>query len=164
MATTLRRDDPQLLDSLIQYGAHATVRSVPCRKRYASAIGVHPTRASRHRRGDTHSPSTKYLVGLALADGGSAWPMISEGIAVVIQQTIKEATIEQLHVRLRELDDIEHDHEAVENRSTMRVREFCATTPEEFEAAARANIQEAELQLERAAILRELAERARRRK
>ncbi len=160
MVTALRREDPCLLDSLIQFGAAAAVRAVPCRKRYASANHITPSRASRHRRGDEHSPSTNYLVRLALAEGGSAWPMISEGIAVVIQQSIKEATEEQLHARLRELDDIEHDREAGENRATHRVR--VDASAEDLDAAATANIAEAELQLERAAILRELAERKRR--
>lgn len=161
----LRREDPFLLDTLISRGACATVRSVKSRKRYASALRIDPSRASRHRRGDEHSPATNFLVDLALAEGGSAWPMIAEGVAVVIQQTLKKATIEQLRARLHELSDIEHDAEANENRRMMRELDQTQSREELIEwceLAAAANVREVELQLERAAILRELASRARR--
>lgn len=159
MATPLRIQDPILLDSLIQFGAQATVRAVPVRKRYARALKIHPTRASRHRRGDVHSPSTHYLISLALAEGGSAWPMIAEGIAVVIQQTIQDAPIEQLQERLRELDDMKHDRDAAANRATLRVHDD--ESAETLEEAATADIAQAEIAMERSAIRREIAKRKR---
>jgi hypothetical protein len=153
----MRRTEPAFLEGIIGNGAAATTRAIPTRKRYASAVGISHQRASRHRLGDAHSPSTKYLVQLAIADGGSAWPLISEGIAVVIQRSIHGQATESLHARLRELNDMEHTLESDENRATCNSTE--RATAEEMEAAADANVLEAELQLERAAILREIARR-----
>lgn len=157
----LRKTDPVLLDSIITNAAAATVRAVPVRKRYARVVGISAQRASTHRNGDVHSPSTKFLINVATADGGNAWPIIAEGIAAVIQRSVREATTESLLARLHELNDGEHDHEAAENRSTCNLRDDA--TPEEFEASALIDIKEAEVQLERAAVKRELARRARRR-
>lgn len=157
--STFRRSNPILLDSLIGYGAAAVTRAVPTRKRYASAIGISRQRASKHRQGDTHSPSTKYLVQLAMAEGGTAWPMISEGIAAVIQQTLSTLSVEQLQTRLRELNDLEHTREADENRATCNTP--ADASPDQLLIAAEKDVIEAELQLERAAIRRELARRPR---
>jgi hypothetical protein len=158
MATKLKREDPQWFDNIVQIGADAAVRAVPARKRYAFALGISPSRASRHRAGDPHSPSTQFLV--ALSKAGSAWPLINEGIAVVVQHSIRFIPIEKLHARLNELNEAEHVAECDENRQTLHVA--TNMTPGQLEEAARANVKEAEISLERAAILRELARRARR--
>lgn len=149
------------LDSLIRWGAEATRRAVPGKQmRYGRLMQVTKATACRHLNGDVHSPSTHFLRQLAEADCASAWPLVAEGIAVVNQAQIKAAASAVLEARLVVLDDAEHTLEAAESRAIVRA---CVDpTPEQLEAAATADIAEAEVQLERGAIRRELAERKRR--
>jgi hypothetical protein len=156
------------LDSLIARAAAATQRSAPTRKRWASALrhdGKPLSRPTTHRHftGCPHSPASKVLLTLeqlARGDGTTPWPLIAEGIATVLQSDIRTAPTEQLRARLRELTDLEHARQADEDRTTVHAA--ASETPETLEAAANADVIEAELQLERAAIRRELAERMRR--
>lgn len=69
----------------------------------------------------------------------------------MIQADIRQASEAALRVRLHELTEIEHGLEAEENRQTAR--------GDDHEAAALADVREAEVGLERAAIHRELHER-----
>lgn len=148
------------LDALVSYGAGIACRVAPSQKKYMSALEVSQPTASRRRSGDRHSPETKYLQQLASAPSANAWVAIAEGIAVVNQKQIAGAHTSTLEIRLRQLNDLEHSVEAEENRQT------CAThctnpSPDQREEAAIACIREAEINLERAAIHRELAARGR---
>lgn len=155
----LRRTDPHRLDDLIEQAAQATVATRLSRKRYASATNRSRQRASCHRRGDAHSPATRFLVQVATA-GGDAWAILSQAAAVVVQESIRKQTPDELRATLAELDDREHMEECGENRATHRVRGDASA--EELQEAARLNLVECNTQLTRSAILRELAIRARR--
>jgi hypothetical protein len=142
------------MDALMARAAAATQRSARSRKWYASALAISKSRTSRHWNGDPHSPASNVLVALeklAAGEDTTPWPMLAEGIATVLQAQIRRATTDALYARLRELTEHEHDLEAEENRQTARGTDH--------EAAALADIREAEAQLERAAIRRELARR-----
>ena len=139
------------LDVLMARAAGATRRSAAGRKWYASALNLSRSRTSRHMNGDPHSPAGKVLVALeqlAAGEGTTPWPLIAEGIATVIQADIRQATTTALRARLHELTEAEHGLEAEENRQTAR--------GDDHEAAALADVREAEVQLERCAIRREL--------
>jgi hypothetical protein len=139
------------LEILIARAAGATQRSARGRKYYASALRLSRSRVCRHMNGDPHSPASKVLVALeqlAAGEGTTPWPLLAEGIATVIQADIRQASEAALRARLHELTEIEHGLEAEENRQTAR--------GDDHEAAALADIREAETQLERAAIRREL--------
>lgn len=152
---------PFRLDALIVHGAQATKRAVPgAQKRYCRVMHVTKSTASRHLRGDRHAPSTHFLLQIARAEKASGYPLISEAIATVNQAQIEHAPLDELYARLHELNELEHDAQADEDRQTLRASSN--PTAAQFEAAATADIREAELGLERAAILRELAHRLRR--
>lgn len=158
MVSALFREDPALGDSIVQWGAESLTRAVPGKqRRYYSIAGVAKSTGNRHLNGDKHSPATKWFIRIATAANG--WPLIAQAISMVIMLTIRKARIEDLHNRLNELNDLEHDAECDENRQTMRAA--VNATPEQLEVAAKADIREAELSLERSAILRELARRLR---
>ena len=151
------------LDALLSRAALATERSATNRKRYASALrilyGRTVTRSAtcRHHQPNVHAPVSRVLLtldALARGEGTSAWPVVAEGLATVIQADIRTVSTPALEARLRQLTEREHDLEAEENRQTAR--------GDDHDAAALADVREAEVQLERAAIRRELAERARR--
>jgi hypothetical protein len=84
---------------------------------------------------------------LARGEGTTPWPLIAEGIATVIQAEIRTATDTALSTRLAELDDL-----------SFRARTHRAALAD-HRARATAAVQRAELDLERAAIHRELARR-----
>ena len=165
MPKQVSRPDLAYLDALVLRAGATTKRLARGRKWYRSAVRtdgrpLSESRACRHYQGDRHSPAGRVLFALeqlARGEGTTPWPLIAEGIATVLQAEIRDASTAALEARLLELDDREHDLEAVENRTTVR-----AAAGEAYEAAALADIREAEVQLERAAIRRELADRARR--
>lgn len=158
MATALKG---YRLDLLVQAGAHATRRAVPGpQKRYARIRGVAKATASRHLTGDVHSPSTHFLLQLATAKGATAFPLLAEGIAAVNQAQIQNALTQVLEARLAELNETECMLQADEDLQTLR--SIADPTPDQLDAAAVADVREAEVQLERAAIRRELAARKRR--
>jgi hypothetical protein len=78
----------------------------------------------------------------------------------VLQANIRTASEAELRARLVELTEREHADEAQENATTVHA--VVSETPESLETAALADVRESEIQLERAAIRRELAERMRR--
>lgn len=142
-----------LTDTLIERGADAIKRAYPGpQKRYAQAAGITKSTASRHINGDAHSPATHYLRGVLIV----GWSLIAEAMATLNQQQLKRATLQQLRARLTQLNDIECLLEGDENRAILR--STSNPTPEQLRAAAMADISEAEVQLERAAILRQMAE------
>lgn len=148
------------LDSVIRYSGNASTRATRTQKRYEAVFHVAQPTASRHTNGCKSSPVGKLFIQLATSPYANAWPVIAEGIAIVNQQQIKAAPAHALEARLAELDDAEHAKESRENADVLRsVRH---PTPETLDAAAQADIEEAEISLERAAIRRELAERMRR--
>lgn len=128
-------------------------------KRYNRALRVHKSTGSRHFKGE-NAPTTKFLFQIATADKATAYPIIAEAIAIVNQEQISAASSAQLYARLAELNEIEHEADANGDRQTLRA---CANpTPEQLEAAATADVHVGEITLERAAVLREIAERKRR--
>jgi hypothetical protein len=142
---------------LDEYATAALPRIAPVRKHWQRAFRLETRGAvSRHYTGERPSAVThvlRTLDALARNAGTTPWPVIAEGIVVVTQAEIRTASTAALEARLAFLDDREHDLEAQENRQTARGRN-------RLERAA-ANIAEAEVQLERAAIERELNERER---
>lgn len=154
MATAAVMVDPVRLDSLIVIGGRATRRAAPGpQKRYAAALGISRTRACRHMQGDPHSPATRnlsYIWALARGRGTTPWPQIAEEIAVAMQARIADSSTESLVMRWWQLTTREHRLEARENEATMSAPLL---------DLADADVEEAEAQLERAAISRELAGR-----
>ena len=154
MATAAATIDPVRLDRLILIGGRVTRRVAPGpQKRYAAAMGVSRSRACRHMQGDPHSPATRnltYIWALARGRGTNPWPQIAEEIAVAMQARIADSSTESLVVRWWELTYLEHRLEARENEATV-------SAP--LDELADADVQEAEVALERAAISRELAGR-----
>jgi len=159
----LRASDPHFADECVSRAASSAKRANGNRKqaRYARAVGVSPSRASRHLSGtDSHAPGAEYLAQLALG-GLNSWAVLVEGQVVVHQALIRTASTEKLEARLAELDDAEHDAQAREDQMTLRaVRNPSA---QQLDEAAEADVVEATIAVERAAIRRELAERKRRR-
>lgn len=148
------------MDAIMARGGNANSRSFRgVQKRYCRALRVEKSTGSRHFKGQ-NAPSTHFLVQIATADQATAYPIIAEAIATVNQAAIRTASTSALLKRLAEINEAEHEAEANENRAILH----SALTPsaEQMEAAADADLVEAELQLERSAILRELAERKRR--
>lgn len=154
---------PRKLDSLLVYAVDAAKRCAPGpQKRWAFAMGVSKSRASRHLSGDVHSPNASVLFTmwkLATGNGTNSWPLIGESIAVTIQAELEDMSTPELEALLRKLDDMEHNLEADENRHTLNA----AVNPsaEQLEAAALANVKEGELSFRRAAVQRILAGRKR---
>lgn len=140
-----------LLDSLLRRATDATIRCARGPKWYASALRISRSQAWRHMNGKHNPAHAVLLEKLATADGTTPWPIIAEEIAVVMQAGIARTSKDALYARLRELTDHEHDLEAEENRQTA--------LGTDHEAAAMADLREAEVQLERCAIRRELAAR-----
>lgn len=145
-----------LLDDLLTPRAAAIpVRCAPTRKRWQSAVRAKNRSTShRHYQGVRTAPQYRALEltwDLAVGDGTTPWPLIAEQIATAIQASIHDTDTDTLRKRLVELIDREHDLEAEENRQTAKGTDH--------EAAAAADIAEAEVQLERAAIRRELIRR-----
>lgn len=146
---------PFHVDALLTRAALVTERMATNRKRYATAFGISKSRTSRHHTGDKHSPASKVLLTLdtlARGEGTTAWPLIAEGIATVLQAEIRIAPTSRLEARLAELIDASHDLGAEKNRRVMHG---------DHAAAALAEIRESENQLERVAIRRELIARRR---
>lgn len=161
MSTAVRAPDPGYLDRLIKIGARAARRAAPGpQKHYAHAIGVRKTRANAHLNGDRHSPPTRWLEmidRLARGEHTSPWPVIAEGIAVAMQAQLQVEPVDDLKVRrmiLRwiELSTIEHERVAQANERAQML----ALTGD-LEGLAEADVAEAEIRLERAALSRELA-------
>lgn len=147
-------------DALQQRSGAALSRSFGgVQKRYCRAVGIDPSNGSRHFRGQ-NAPATKFLFQIATADKATAFPIIAEAIAVVNQAQLREASVQQLHARLNELNEAEHSADADEDRQAMR--SVANPSIAQLEAAALADVHIAEITLERAAVLRELAERNRR--
>lgn len=146
--------DPVRLDRLIAIGGRATRRAAPGpQKRYAGTLGISRTRACRHMQGDPHSPATRglaYIYTLAKGRGTSPWPQIAEEIAVAKQAQIERSSTEALVIRWWQLTHREHRLEAAENEATISAPLL---------ELADADVHEAEVSLERAAISRELAAR-----
>jgi hypothetical protein len=142
---------------LAEYATRALPRIAPVRKHWQRIWQI-KTRGhvSRQYSGERTTPVTTVLQTLdklARGAGTTPWPLLAEGYVVVTQAEIEKAATPVLEARLAELNDMEHDVEAQENRATAQ----CKSRLERAEA----NIREAEIQLERAAIERELWKRER---
>lgn len=156
---SLRREDPRLLSVIVEIGGGAASRTTyGSRKWYSHNHGISKSRTSRVFHGDEHGPVTNYLVRCATGEHSHVWPIITESIALAVQKSIKPLSTAQLEARLTEIDDCEHTLEAAENRSSQLTH--AGGSPDQLIAAALADICEAEVQIERAAIKRELAARA----
>lgn len=145
---------------MVRYGALVAKRSATSDKRLANALRVDRTRGTRYRNGsDPHSPFANALAlhhRLAKSDVSQAWSLITAGKVVVRKAQIERATLEQLYVRLAELNAIEDMIEATENAKTRNAA--VERTPEAHIAAAEADELEADVAVERAAIHRRIAE------
>ena len=138
-------------DALVAHAAGATRRAYPGpQKQYAHDAGVTKSTASRHLNGDPHSPAAKFLRGVMIV----GYPLLAEGIAALEQANARRSTDELWQLRAR-LNELEHTADAESDRHTLRAA--FSPTADQLEAAADADVREAELCLERAAILRELA-------
>jgi hypothetical protein len=144
------------LDRIIARGAAATLRRFPKQMAYGRKAGVKKSTAQRHCAGDKHSPATHYLRG-ALIIG---WPLIAESIVALNHEEIRRATNADLIAEYNRLIKREHELEARENRESWMAA--AAPTVEQLEAAAEASIAEGEVQLQLAAVQREMADRKRR--
>jgi len=150
----LRATDPRRLDELVGYSTQTIVRVTPVRKRWQRAVGA-KNRSTSHRAytGDVSSPIARtfeLIENLATADGCTPWPVIADCAAIVLQADIRKATTADLQTRLAQLDDIEHELEAAENRATARGT---------YADRAKAGMDQLSTELERVAILRELIRR-----
>lgn len=128
-------------------------------KRYAKAVGVSKSTAARHFTGE-NSPTTRFLYQIASADKATAWPILAEAIATVRQVDIEKATTNELEAQRLILTDAEHGAEADADRCSVRA--MANPSPDNLTAAADAHVKVAEISLELAATLREIAERKRR--
>jgi hypothetical protein len=145
------------LDALIARGAAATQRRFPTKQMaYGRKAGVQKSTAQRHFAGDKHSPATHYLRGAMLI----GWPLIAESIVALNHEEIRRATNAELIAEYNRLVEREHELEARENRENWRAA--ANPTAEQLEAAAEASVAEGEVQLQLAAVQREMAERKRR--
>jgi hypothetical protein len=141
MGKQLRTPDLAYLDSLV-YGIASAVtgRSARNRKCYRAAVGItgrplSESRASRHYSGDRHSPASRVLLALeqlARGEGTTPWPLIA-GCGPDL--------------------GLYHGGD-----SLCRARTHRAALAD-HQARAAAAVQRAELDLERAAINREVARR-----
>lgn len=150
----LRDTNPVRLDELVALSTQTVRRVTPVRKRWQRAVGAENRSTShRHYTGDVSSPIARafeLMESLATADGCSPWPVLADCAAIVLQADIRRATTDELHTRLAELTDIEHNAEARENRAT------CSGS---YAERAEAGITQVGIELERVAILRELMRR-----
>lgn len=142
-------------DALISHGAAAAGRRFPLQKKYAAEAGVDKSTASRHMRGDKYSPMSHYLRGVLIV----GYPLVAEGLAVLEQANHQRST-EQLWLLRAKLNELEHGADCESDRHALRAA--FNPTAEQLSAAADADVHAAEICLERAAVLRELAERVRR--
>ena len=152
-STELRARKPWRLDQAITYSGNAYRRSAPVAKHVARAHSIDDSRARRYRLGDVNSPLCKALAHLATCALTTAFPALTEAIALVLQIEVESATHDELVARRAELVDMEHDLERDENRATCDRRD---------DALIEAHIRKAECHLELAAIIREQRERRRR--
>lgn len=167
MSKQLRPPDLAYLDALVLRAGATTERLARNRKWYRAAVKIDGrplsvSRASRHYAGDRHSPAGRVLFALeqlTRGEGTTAWPLIAEGIALVIQCEIRTASTAELEARLRTLDDEVHGETMKNLRG--RLVNGAPSTSAELEKAGVADLIEAEFRLERAAILRELGWRKR---
>lgn len=144
------------LETLIARGAAATRRRFPTKQMaYGRKAGVQKSTAQRHFAGDKHSPATHYLRGALLI----GWPLIAESIVALNHEEIRRATNAQLLAEYNRLVQREHELEARENRTSWEAA--ASPTAEQLEEAAEASIAEGEVQLQLAAVQREMAERKR---
>lgn len=143
--TELRKRAPYRLDQVITYSGNGYRRSARLGKHVACAHGIDESRGRRYRRGDENAPLTHALAYLATCPRTSAWPAIVEGIALVTQIEIERASTEELAARRAELEEIEHQLEAHENR---------ATWARDDDACIEAHARKAEVHLELMAIIR----------
>jgi hypothetical protein len=138
-------------DALVAHAAAAIRRSYPGpQKQYASAAGVTKSTASRHLNGDPHSPAVAYLRAVTIV----GYPLIAEGMAA-LNEVNQRRSIHDLRLIRSRLNEVKHDVDAEEKRHTLRAA--IDPTAEQLNAAADADVRVAEICLERAAILRELA-------
>lgn len=149
---------PYELDEIIERSGVATSESFDgVQKRYRTATQLSKATTSRHFNGYLHAPTTRFLVQVATADGGTGFPIIAEGLALLNQKQIEMADTRVLEARIAVLDDEEHDVQALSARQTQRA--IKDPSAQQQRAAARADIKEAAIGLERAAIRFELAKR-----
>lgn len=142
-------------DALVAHAAAATRRSFPGpQKQYAHAAGVTKSTASRHLNGDPYSPAANYLRGVTIV----GYPLVAEGMAILEDANAQRST-EELWVMCAKLNELEHDADADEDRQTLRAA--FNPTADQLLAAAEADVRVGELCIERAAVLRRLAERVR---
>lgn len=154
--------DPVRLAELMRLAADATRRAAPGpAKRYARALGVSPSRASRHLSGDDpYTPAVKLLSAVeALASGQytSALPLLMEAFAVALETLNRRATPD-LENHLRELL-----RRRVEKKAALdaaRVDEFERGAVYGGEESDKAAISVAEIDVEIVGVRRILRERA----
>lgn len=158
----LGKSDPLLADTLASMAAQVVRDCAPGpAKRWARAVGVSRSRASRHRSGDPHSPATRVLeVFYALADSdvATAIPLLREVVSVVYARKFKRMTAPALEAKLRELRTREHTLERDENAATTAWLES-QDNPEALAALDRAHALKLDCHLEILMVIRELRAR-----
>jgi hypothetical protein len=144
-------------DAITAFAGKAAKRSAPTDKAYARAMGVSQPTANRRRNGDPYSPEAFVLSTFDKLSGGdrtTAYPLLIQAWSVVNQREIKDAPSHRLALRRDVLELEQHDH----------IRDIAAAkqTGDE-DALCDAHAAAAECHAELMAIVREQAERKRRR-
>jgi len=163
LAGDLRSRRPFLFDQLASMAGRAAHRAAPLDKQYAEARGVSVSRATRHRNGCADNPLINVLLAfrqLARDAKTTAIPLLLEVWAIVMSVEIEGLSNDDVLTQHEQLSDAEHDAEALESRRSQKL-DIRTSTPEEDEAAADAELVEAEIQVRRAQIRRDVARRKR---
>ncbi len=156
--------DPLRLAALMERAAAATQRAAPGKqKRYALALGISDSRASRHMRSDDpYSPAVRLLAAvdaLASGDGTSAFAFLAEAYATAMEALSKRTTAD-LIARLREYGRRRIDAEANLQRALADEYERGSLYGSEAVDAARIALAEIDIELSvTRRILREREER-----
>lgn len=161
-ARELRASDPIVFADLVQLAGRAAKRSATRDKHWASAHGITRNRATEHRNGDPNSPAVHVLAEfrrLASHELTDAIPLLLESWGIVMATQVRKLSNDELYRLHEELTDREHDLEAAESKLTARLDDHAP--PAEYDAAAEADMLEAELQVKRAQVRREIAKRKR---
>jgi hypothetical protein len=159
---TIKVRSPYAYDAIRARSARAA-KAVP-QKNLARAFNVTQPTASRMQTSAECSPLSEVIAtvyALASGIGSTALPLIEELECMVIEIEVRRKTNDELRHMHKEATEREHDLEANENRSTAHCFDIDRATPEQIEAAAKTDHDEALVQRTRAEVRREIARRMR---
>jgi hypothetical protein len=162
--TLLRQHDPLRLDAIVERSSWAARRSASTGAAYGAAFGLSDTRGKRARLGDVSSPAAKNLItieNLARGNGTTARAQIAEEMNLLRRIEVESKTNDELRELFADLNRREPHANARAVIRTMTVAQIDAATPEDLDAAAEADNEEAELQWWRGEVSREIAARKR---